>query len=239
MACRMPSHCIQTANVTTVSTPPFSLAAEAALIDVGRRMLAAALAWGTSGNLSTRLGDDAMLVSASGTALGAMAPGDFVEVRLGDGQWAGARKPSKEVPMHRGIYLARPEAQVVLHSSPHYATLLACSGEAIPSELFIETMYYLERIAWVDYAHPGSEELGDSVRRAAAGAEVIMMRNHGVILFDRSADEALLRLQVLEMTCKMLVEAKAAGIALKKIPPEVVREFLHSGRYKPRQPWHR
>lgn len=209
-----------------------------ALTETGRAMVARDLAWGTSGNFSARLDADTMLVSASGTALGAMAPDDYVNVRISDGSWSGARKPSKEVPMHRGIYLARPEAQVVLHSSPHYTTLLACSDETIPSELFIETMYYLERIAWVDYAHPGSAELGDSVQRAAAGAEVIMMRNHGVILFDRSCEEALLRLQVLEMTCRMLVEAKAAGIALKRIPSAVVREFLHSGRYKPRQPWH-
>jgi ribulose-5-phosphate 4-epimerase/fuculose-1-phosphate aldolase len=211
---------------------------EEQLIVTGRAMAERGLAWGTSGNYSARIGSDAMLVSASGTALGAMRAGDFVEVRVSDGAWAGARKPSKEVPMHRGIYLARADAQIVLHSSPHYTTLIACSEEVIPSELFIETMYYLERIAWVDYAHPGSEELGESVRRAAVEAEVIMMRNHGVILFDRTADEALLRLQVLEMTCKMLVETKAAGIALKRIPEATVREFLHSGRYKPRQPWH-
>jgi ribulose-5-phosphate 4-epimerase/fuculose-1-phosphate aldolase len=204
----------------------------------GRAMLERGLAWGTSGNLSARVDADTMVLSASGTALGAMAPDDFVSVRLADGSWEGARKPSKEVPMHRGIYLARADAQIVLHSSPHYTTLLACGDEAIPSELFIETMYYLERIAWVDYAHPGSNELGDSVRRAAENAEVIMMRNHGVILFDHSTEEALLRLQVLEMACRMIVDAKAAGIALKRIPTEVVREFLHSGRYKPRQPWH-
>jgi ribulose-5-phosphate 4-epimerase/fuculose-1-phosphate aldolase len=211
---------------------------EEQLIATGRAMVERGLAWGTAGNFSARIGSDAMLVSASGTALGAMRPGDFVEVRVSDGAWSGARKPSKEVPMHRGIYLAREDAQVVLHSSPHYTTLMACSGEMIPSELFIETMYYLERIAWVDYAHPGSEELGESVRRAAAEAEVIMMRNHGVILFDQTADEALLRLQVLEMTCKMLVEAKAAGIALQRIPAATVREFLDSGRYKPRRTWH-
>jgi L-fuculose-phosphate aldolase len=201
-------------------------------------MVARGLAWGTSGNFSARLGADAMLVSASGMALGAMGPDDYVAVRVADAHWEGPRKPSKEIPMHLGIYRARADAQVVLHSSPHYTTLLACSGEAIPSALFIETMYYLERVAWVDYAHPGSQELGDSVARAAAGAEVIMMRNHGVILFDADCTEALLRLQTLEMACRMIVEAKAAGIALKKIPAPVVREFLDSGRYKPRKPWH-
>lgn len=207
---------------------------ESTLIDVGRAMLAANLAWGTSGNLSARQGADAMLVSASGTALGAMAAGDFVCVRVSDGRWEGGRRPSKEAPMHRGIYLARADAQVVLHSSPHYTTLLACSGEAVPADLFIETMYYLERVAWVDYAHPGSAELGESVQMAAGGAEVIMLRNHGVILFDRSAAEALLRLQTLEMACRMVAEARSAGIPLRRIPATVMNEFLESGRYKPR-----
>ncbi|MGH8017898.1 MAG: class II aldolase/adducin family protein [Opitutaceae bacterium] len=126
----------------------------------------------------------------------------------------------------------------MLHSSPFYTTLIACSDETIPSDLFIETMYYLERVGWVDYAHPGSVELGQSVKEAAAGAEVIMMRNHGVVLFDESFPEALLRLQTLEMTCRMVVEAKAAGVALKRIPADTAREFLHGGRYKPRRPWH-
>jgi len=210
---------------------------EQKLIEAGRVMVATELAWGTSGNFSARIDDDSMLVSASGTALGAMSPGEFVPVRIRDGQWTGSRKPSKEVPMHIGIYQQRADARVVLHSSPIYTTLVACSGEAIPSELFIETMYYLERVAWVDYAHPGSSELGESVKQAATRAEVIMMRNHGVILFDESFAEALLRLTTLEMTCRMIVEAKAAGIPLQKIPSTVVREFLGSGRYKPRRSW--
>jgi L-fuculose-phosphate aldolase len=212
--------------------------AEHCLIEAGRTMLVNGLAWGTSGNFSARLGANTMILSASGTALGAMRPGDFVTVRVSDGHWEGVRKPSKELPMHRAIYSQRADAGVVLHSSPHYTTLIACSGETIPSELFIETMYYLERIGWVDYSHPGSEELGESVGRAAASAEVIMMRNHGVILFDKTGEEALLRLQTLEMTCKMLVDARAAGIALKKLPEHIVHDFLHNGRYKSRQPWH-
>jgi ribulose-5-phosphate 4-epimerase/fuculose-1-phosphate aldolase len=211
---------------------------EQKLSELGHDMLARGLAWGTSGNISARVDADTMITSATGAGLGTMSAADCVRVRIADGTWEGARRPTKEVPMHRGIYRARADAAVVLHSSPHYTTLIACTGETIPSELFIETMYYLERIAWVDYAHPGSEELGEAVQRAAADAEVIMMRNHGVILFDRTPGDALMRLQTLEMTCRMLVEARAASLPLQRIPGPTVREFLHSGRYKPRQPWH-
>jgi len=211
---------------------------EASLIATGCQLVKRQLAWGTSGNLSARLDTDHMLVSASGTNMGELVPGDLVSVRVSDGAWSGPRKPSKEVPMHIGIYQQRPDARVVLHSSPHYTTLIACSQEVIPSQLFIETMYYLERVAWIDYFHPGSAELGAAVKAASSQAEVIMMRNHGVILLDDSCAEAVMRLQTLEMVCRMIVEAKAAGLTLGKIPEQLVREFLHSGRYKPRKPWH-
>ncbi|MDI1249833.1 MAG: class II aldolase/adducin family protein [Lacunisphaera sp.] len=211
---------------------------EANLITTGRLLLDRKLAWGTSGNLSARTDADTMLVSASGTNMGELVAADLVPVRVSDGTWSGLRKPSKEVPLHIGIYQQRPDARVVLHSSPHYTTLIACSNETIPSQLFIETMYYLERVAWIDYAHPGSAELGAMVKAAARNAEVIMMRNHGVILFAESCGEAVMRLQTLEMACRMIVEAKAARITLGKIPNQIVREFLNSGRYKPCKPWH-
>ena len=222
----------------SVTPNPEASSLETQLIETGRELLKRGLAWGTSGNLSARLDGETMLVSASGTNMGDLLPGDLVPVRVADGGWSGPRKPSKEVPMHMGIYRERPDARVVLHSSPHYTTLIACSDETIPSELYIETMFYLERVAWVDYAHPGSPELGAGVGAAARNAEVIMMRNHGVILFDETFSDAIMRLQTLEMACRMIVEAKAAGIALKKIPAHIVREFLHGGRYKPRRPWH-
>lgn len=211
---------------------------ERELIETGRALFARRLAWGTSGNCSARIAADRIVVSASGSALGTMTPHDLVTVHLPDGHSHGPRRPSKELPMHLGIYRQREDARVILHSSPPYTTLFACSHETIPPGLFVESMYYLERIAWVDYAHPGSPELGESVQRAAADAEVIMLRNHGVILFDVSCQEALLRLETLEMACRLIVEARSAGIRLESIPSHTVREFLEGGRYKPPRPWH-
>ncbi|MGH8021399.1 MAG: class II aldolase/adducin family protein [Opitutaceae bacterium] len=113
---------------------------ERQLIETGREMLARQPAWGASGNLSARTGVDSMVASASGIALGAMSSGDFVAVRVSDGHWEGARKPSKELPMHLGIYRQREDARVVLHSSPPCTTLIACSHETIPSEIFVEAI---------------------------------------------------------------------------------------------------
>jgi 3-dehydro-4-phosphotetronate decarboxylase len=128
----------------------------------GHYMLDNDLAWGNAGNISARLGLDHYLITASGTRLGKLADEDFVECSF-DGPLPGERKPSKETPMHRAIYEQRPEIGAVLHASPFYSTLVACVDIELSADLFVEDMYYLERVERVHYYHPGSTALGDAV----------------------------------------------------------------------------
>ncbi|SFB36312.1 L-fuculose-phosphate aldolase [Lentibacillus halodurans] len=209
---------------------------EKELIDTGKSLVDNQLAWGTSGNISLRMNDESMLISGSGTKLGELKKDDFVVFDIYTDKKGGERKASKETPMHSGIYKKRKDAKAILHSSPFYTTLVACSNElSIISELFIETMYYLENVSYIDYYHPGSQELGDAVAEQSLNANIIIMKNHGVIVFDDSMPQALMRLETLEMACRMVLEAKKAGIRLTRIPDKVVEDFLENSLYKPRK----
>src|SRR5690625_559971 len=165
------------------------------LQDVGRYMMSNNLAWGNAGNISARVSKESFLITASGTYMGNLSTDDFVECTF-DGQTDSTnQKPSKEVPMHTSIYKERPDIHAVLHASPFYSTLIACSNVEIPSELFVASMYYLERIERVPYHHPGSKELGDEVRKKANKANILLLENHGVLVYDRSIQEARMALQ--------------------------------------------
>ena len=203
----------------------------------GRYLLANELAWGNAGNLSARLGPGRGLITASGTRLGELGDDDFAEFG-----WAGerveeSRKPSKEVPMHRAVYEARPDVHAVLHASPFYATLLACTDSPVRADLFVEDMYYLERVRRVRYEHPGSAALGEAVREQAASANVLLLENHGVLVYDTSVREALMGLHTLEMVCRMTVTAGAARLSLRSLPPATVESFLTQSGYRPRRRW--
>lgn len=87
----------------------------------------------------------------------------------------------------------------------------------------------------MDCHHPGSEALGDAVYARAGDADVLILKNHGVLVFDESVKEALMRLETLEMTCRMLVTAKSANIRLHALPTETAAEFLNYVGYKPRK----
>ncbi len=139
--------------------------------------------------------------------------------------------------MHEAIYAARPEINAVLHSSPFYSTLIACSEESVPADLFVESIYYLEPVARVPYRPQGSVELGAAVGEQATRANILLLENHGVLVYDTSVQEALMALHTLEITCKMWVTARGAGIGMRGLVPAVVQDFLTQAGYKPRREW--
>ena len=202
----------------------------------GRYMFDNDLAWGNAGNISARLNLDRYLVTASGTQLGGLKDDDFVECSF-DGPLSWDRKPSKETPMHRAIYEQRPEIGAVLHASPFYSTLVACTDIQIPADLFIEDMYYLERIEHVDYFHAGSRELGEAVRAKARRANILFLDNHGVLVYDTSIQEALVGLHTLEFVCRMVITARGSGLELRSLPGSMVADFLENSGYRPRREW--
>ena len=210
--------------------------ARRALQSAGRYMLANDLAWGNAGNISVRLSTDRYLITASGTRLGELQEDDFVECTF-SGPVPGGRKPSKETPMQRAIYEQRPEIGAILHASPFYSTLVACTKIQLPADLFVEDMYYLERVERVGYCHPGTPELGEAVRSRAPQANILLLDNHGVLVYDTSIQEALMGLQTLEMVCWMAITARSAGLELDPLPASTVKDFLDNSGYRPRREW--
>ena len=201
-------------------------------------MLANGLTWGNAGNLSVRLSSDSYLITASGTRLGELGDDDFAECFF-QGPLPGGRKPSKETPMHQAVYEQRPEIGAVLHASPFYSTLIACTDLQVPADLFVEDMYYLERVARVEYCHPGSAALGEAVRAKARQANILLLENHGVLVYDISLQEAMMGLQTLEMVCRMAITARGAGLELRSLPASTVTDFLTSSGYRSRREWPR
>lgn len=193
------------------------------------------LAWGTAGNISARLQEDQFYVSASGTYLGEMEIDDFslcAESGLIEG-----KKPSKEHVMHQGIYEERPEINAVLHASPFYSTLIANSDLELPSNYFVEAMYYLERVERIPYKHPGSKNLSQAVKEKAKKTNVMLLENHGVIVYDESLKEARMALETLEYTAKMHVTALKNGINMQGLSSETQHDFLQNAGYKPVRNW--
>lgn len=201
------------------------------LCELGHYLGERGLAWGTSGNISLRVDEDRFLISASGAWLGKITPEQTALCSTRQEESVGA-KPSVETPMHRAIYRNRPDAQVVVHVSPPYSTLIACSSLSIPTDLNIENIFYIGRVTRVPYIQPGTQRLADAVGEAVREHETVILSNHGMITFHVSVPDVLMRVESFEMTCRLVTLARMANIPLNHLPAEAVEALRNAGGYR-------
>ena len=79
----------------------------------------------SSGNLSWRIGDDA-LVSGTGSWVPELKAEKVSICRIETGEVLNGIKPSMESGFHLGIMRQRPDVNVVLHFQSEYATAVSC-----------------------------------------------------------------------------------------------------------------
>jgi ribulose-5-phosphate 4-epimerase/fuculose-1-phosphate aldolase len=185
----------------------------------GRTAAGHGLVVATSGNVSLRVDDERLVVSASGSELAELGPGDVSVLALDDGALLHGPRPSIESTMHRAVYRARPEAAALIHGQSPAATLLACC-DAPPRDLGFtpEIPAYIREHAYVPYARPGSEALAESVARAFKDPDVtvVQMGNHGQMVAASEWRRAVWRAVFFERACRMAL----SQLPLRTIPDE-------------------
>lgn len=174
-----------------------------------RRLNAAGLNQGTSGNLSVRV-EGGLLITPSGVAYEQMEPEDLVELDA-DGSWHGRHRPSSEWRFHRDVLAARPEVEVVLHAHSTYATALACHERGIPPFHYMTAVAGGHDIRVADYACFGTQALSDAVLLALEGRTACLMAHHGLLTVGASLEQALALAVEVETLAKMYVHALAIG----------------------------
>jgi L-fuculose-phosphate aldolase len=191
----------------------------AALIAAGRRVGAKQLTWGTAGNLSVRLPDGRFLVSGTGRRIDELDADGLVTCQVAEDRWEGPGRPSVETDLHRGIYLVRPDAGAILHSSAFHTTLVTCSAIELVPAASTDTLYYLQHVARLPFLVPGSQALADAVTEAAREHDVILLGNHGSVVYGEDLHAAVNKAEALELMCRMLV-ARTQGFPLLPIAEE-------------------
>ncbi|SMB90551.1 L-fuculose-phosphate aldolase [Thermanaeromonas toyohensis ToBE] len=176
------------------------------LIEVTRKLYDRGLSSGTSGNTSARLPGmpDKVLIKASGRSFGEVGEKDFLVVNLDGEVLEGEGKPSKEIRFHLGIYRVRPEVNAVIHGHSPYATAYVTAFGGLPVVTAAAEMG-LRRVAVVDFAPPGSEELAHLVIETFRDPEVkaAVLTRHGFVTVGENIRKAYYLADVLEDNAKV------------------------------------
>ena len=130
--------------------------------------------------------------------------------------------------IHGAVHAAIPEAKVLLHLHPPYATALA--GLADPTILPIDqnTARFYDRVAYdLNFGGLGDVvEEGQRIAQVMQGKPVMMMGNHGVMVAAASVAYAFEEMYYLEIACRTMVLALSTGQPLSIISDKIARKTL-------------
>lgn len=186
------------------------------LIDTARRVVASG-AIGTfgHGNISLRVeGADEMYFTSASSLQGLTADG-IARVRF-DGTLIEGQLPPIQgavVEMHTARYRATDDVGCVLHTHSPFATAFAVAQR--PIECWIEAMAMFglaDGVPVAAYGPRGSAEAVANIDAAIRpGVPAVLLANHGVLVFHRTPDLAVLAGGVVEEAAQAALNATRIG----------------------------
>jgi L-fuculose-phosphate aldolase len=193
---------------------------------LGRRGLIAA----GEGNLSCRLDDGSILVSPSGYRKDELRAADLVRVAA-DGAWNGsgsAPKPTSDLAIHVAVYRARPDVLAIAHAHLPASMGLTLAGERPEPAALPETAALLRHLPFVPFGEMGSAELAERIAIAFSEnpdelPQAVLLERHGAVAVGRDPDNAVDRLELVEVLCRAWRDAllvRAARVVLSKAEPD-------------------
>jgi L-fuculose-phosphate aldolase len=155
----------------------------------------------SGGNISVKIGDR-ILITPSGVPKWKIKPEDIVEMDL-EGKLIRGERPSSEWRTHLRVYKSR-DIGAVIHAHCPITTALATFE--IPYRIIsYEAADLISSMEIMPYIKFGTQEFADAVGNLIKKADIIVVKNHGLISVGKDLKEAFFRLEAVEHNSLMLL----------------------------------
>ena len=125
--------------------------------------------------------------------------------------------------IHGQMHKLLPQARVVMHLHPPFATSIAALADPQIKPIDQNTARYFNRLA-VDSSYAGmadSEQEGARLARLLGNKSRLLMGNHGVLITANTVGEAFDDIYAIERACQILVQSYSTGQPLKVLPDDI------------------
>lgn len=195
------------------------------VIETARAVVAGgAISANGHGNVSIRpAGGDEMYFTSAASMRGITSEG-VARIALDGSLREGVLPPIQGavVAMHTALYADHPGVGCVIHTHAPYSTAFAVANR--PIDCWIEAMAMFgmaDGIPLAGYGPRGSEEAVANIREAVRpGVPAVLLANHGVLVFHRTPELAILTGGVVEEAAQAAIRAQTIGGPVE-LPPEM------------------
>jgi L-fuculose-phosphate aldolase len=175
------------------------------ICEIGKRVYDRGYVAANDGNISLKVGPNAIWCTPTGVSKGFMTPDMLVKMDLKGNVISGKNKPSSEVKMHLRVYGENPEINAVVHAHPAVATSFAIAGIHLDKALLPEAVVNLGNVPVAPYATPGTQEVPDSIAPYCRNYNAVLLANHGALTWGSDLMEAYFRMESLEHYATILM----------------------------------
>jgi L-fuculose-phosphate aldolase len=211
---------------------PLHNAAADALIAAGRRLGAHGLISAGEGNLSLRLDHERLLVTPTGVRKDELTADHLVVIHVvadasRDATSTSGRAPTSDLAIHLAVHAARPDVMAVVHAHLPASMALTLAGEVPDPAALPETAALLPRLPYLPFGDMGSQELAGRIVAALSAppeplASAVLLERHGAVAIGADVDQAVDRLELVEVLCRTWRDAlliRGALAALRIVDP--------------------
>ena len=203
---------------------PTDAQAKADILEAGKKIYQRGLVAANDGNLSVRVGENALWVTPTGVSKGSMTEDMLVKLDLDGNVLMGTRKPSSEVKMHLRIYRENPDVRAVVHAHPPAATAFACAGIPLDRPVLQEAVVQLGTVPVAPFALPGSQGVAESVAPYCRDYRGLLLEYHGAVTWGETMQQAHYRLECMEQMAQVTLHLRTLGCD-RVMPPELVADL--------------
>ena len=164
------------------------------------------------GNISVKVAENRLLITPSGVSKGRMTPEMLLVTDMDGTVIEGDRHPSSEGKMHLEVYRGRPDVNAVVHAHPPVSTAFAVCRRGLEAPYLSELVVGLGQVPCTpSFAMLSTGEVPESVRPYLAEHNALLLANHGALAWGGDLWEAFDRLETVEHTAKIVLNAQLLG----------------------------
>jgi L-fuculose-phosphate aldolase len=165
----------------------------------------------SDGNISMLVDQEHIIITPSRMNKGLLTAEDMIVITIEGIVIEGEGEASSEFPMHRAIYMNRPDVHAIVHTHPVYATAFALVGKTIPDNYLIEAKVILGPTRLAEYGTPGTMEMVEVILPHIPYCNSILLKNHGALTYGADLIDAYNKMDVLESIAKTIIMSRLIG----------------------------
>lgn len=208
-------------------------AGRALMCAVGKLLYDRGYVAANDGNLSMKTAPDRLLVTPSGVSKGRLTPDMLLVTDMEGNVLEGNRHPSSETKMHLAVYRGRPDVGAVVHAHPPVSTAFAVCRRGMETPYLSELVTGLGAVPCTpSFAMLSTDQVPRSVEPYLADHCAVLLANHGALTWGEDLWEAFDRMETVEHTAKILLNARLLGDPVALTQEETAELRSMQGMYR-------